>query len=130
MPAPTDVVDSWSIPGTDGAAYFDLHADGGLYAYGSAVPTALEYIADANDGARYHFGPTQTPGVISYPGLPANERTGTRYFVAMTVLSYNGEPVDVGPAGPAGPPGPPGEAANLSAVEAQLKAAGQALEGA
>lgn len=108
VPAPSDVVDSWSVPGSDGAAYFDLHADGGLFAYGSAVPSQLEYVASANDGSRYHFGPAQTPGTISYPGLPPADRVGTRYFLSMTVLSYLGQPVGVGPAGPAGAPGLPG----------------------
>lgn len=123
VPASTDVVDSWSVPGTDGAAYIDLHADGGLFAYNGANGALLEYIASANDGARYHFGPNQTPGVISYPGLPAADRQGSRYFLSMTVLSYNGQPVSgtgpqgpmgapgaTGLAGPAGPAGPPGAA--------------------
>ena len=90
VPAPTDVVDSWSVPGTDGAQYFDLHADGGLFAYGGAVPTSLEYIASSNDGNRYHF-PYQ--GIISYPGLPSNLKQGSRYFVAITPLVYKGNPV-------------------------------------
>ena len=121
VPLPTDVVATWSVPGTDGAAYFDLHADGGLFAYGGAVPTELEYVACGNDGSRYHFGPKQTPGVISYPGLPP--QAGTRHFVAMTVLTYNGTPANIGPAGPAGPAG-----AGINV--AQIHAAGQALLGA
>jgi hypothetical protein len=110
VPAPTDVVDSWSVPGSGGSAYFNLTADGGLQAFGGAVPSQLEYISSANDGARYHFGPTQTPGLISYPGLPPNERLGTRYFVDLTVLSYEGKGVSgaTGPEGPAGPTGPAG----------------------
>lgn len=92
MPQPNDVVDEWEVPGTDGGAYFELHADGGLFAYGGAVPTDLEYVAVANDGTRYHFGPSQTPGIFSYPGLPPEARQGTRYFVAMEVLAYAGQP--------------------------------------
>ena len=121
VPAPTDVVATWSVPGTDGGQYFDLHADGGLFAYGGAVPTELEYVACGNDGSRYHFGPKQTPGVISYPGLPP--QAGTRHFVAMTVLTYNNTPANVGPAGP---PGPPGTPVNLAAIHA----AGASLVGA
>jgi hypothetical protein len=90
VPAPTDVTDSWSVPGSDGAIYFDLHADGGLFAYGGANGGLLEYVASGSDGARYHFGPKQTPGIISYPGLPAADRQGNRYFNSFTVLSYNG----------------------------------------
>ena len=108
VPTATDVVDQWTVPG-DGSAYFNLMGDGGLDAYGAAVPSQLEYIACANDGSRFHFGPVQTPGVISYPGLPAAEREGTRYFVAMQPLSYAGKPVNVGPEGPVGPPGAPGQ---------------------
>jgi len=116
VPASTDVVDSWSVPGTDGAQYFDLHADGGLFAYGGANGAVLEYVASSNDGGRYHFGPAQTPGIISYPGLPAADRVGTRYFLSMTVLSYNGQPVSgAGPAGPQGPQGPQGPAGPLGA---------------
>lgn len=108
VPSPTDVVASWSVPDSGGSSYFDLHADGGLFAYGGAQPSALEYVASANDGARYHFGPVQTPGVISYPGLPPADRVGTRYFVEMTVLSYQGQSVSAGATGPSGPAGPTG----------------------
>lgn len=123
MPLLTDVMDSWSVPGTDGNAYFDLHYDGGLFAYGGAVPTDLEYVACANDGSRYHFGPKQTPGVISYPGLPANDRAGVRYFRKMTVLTYKGVPAE------RGPEGPPGSSADLAPILNRLNAAGKALEG-
>lgn len=110
VPASTDVVASWSAPGSDGSVYYDLHADGGLFCYGGAVPTDLEYIASANDGGRYHF-PTTIDGVVyfSYPGLPAADRQGTRYFLSMTALSYKGQPVGgTGAQGPAGPMGAPG----------------------
>jgi Rv2525c-like, glycoside hydrolase-like domain len=138
VPAPTDVVASWSVPGSDGGAYFDLHADGGLFAYGGANGV-LEYIASSNDGNRYHF-PVNIGGedIISYPGLPAADRQGTRYFVAMTVLSYEGQAVGQGPQGPAGPEGPagppgpqgnPGAPADLSALNARLVVAGKALAG-
>lgn len=139
VPAPTDVVDSFSVPGTDGSQYFDLHADGGLFAYGGADDTQLEYVASANDGSRYHFGPAQTPGVISYPGLPASARSGTRYFVAMSVLSYRGQPVGVGspgptgatgpqgPPGPAGAPAPTGTPIDLASLKAGLTEAANAV---
>lgn len=151
VPAPTDVVASWSVPGSDGGTYCDLHADGGLFGYGGFTDGQFEYVASANDGTRYHFGPTQTPGIISYPGLPATARQGTRYFVAMTPISYKGQAVDVGPAGPRGPngvvgppgpqgaqgptgpqgpPGPPGSAtAAVTAITARLTAASKALAG-
>ena len=124
VPLPTDVVDSWSVPGTDGGSHFDLHADGGLFAYG-CDPNQLEYVACGNDGSRYHFGPKQTPGVISYPGLPP--QAGVRHFVKMTVLTYNGQPANIGPAGPPGQPGTPGTS---SVNIAQIHAAGAALSGA
>lgn len=110
VPTSTDVVDQWTVPGSNGAAYFNLMGDGGLDAYGSAVPSQLEYVACANDGARFHFGPSVTPGIISYPGLPAADREGTRYFVAMAVLAYAGAPVGEGPQGKEGPAGPAGPA--------------------
>ena len=69
------------------------------------MPTELEYVASANDGARYHFGPQVTPGVFSYPGLPAADKVGTRYFVALNIIAYQGKPVGVGVAGPPGPSG-------------------------
>jgi hypothetical protein len=91
VPAPTDVVDSWSVPGSSGLAYVNLHADGGLFAYGNVTPSALDYIAESNDGGRYEFGPGKNGGVLSYPGLPASERQGSRYFVKLTALAYQGK---------------------------------------
>ncbi len=128
VPAPTDVVDSWDVPGT-GGGYFNLLASGALDGYGPVTDGQIEYVACANDGGRYHFGPVQTPGVFCYPGLPAADREGTRYFVRMIVLSYEGKPVGVGAPGPAGPQGPAGSPANIAPVVARLNAAAKALAG-
>ncbi len=93
MPASTDVVDAWFVPGTNGASGFLLHADGGLFAFGAVTNGQLTYVAVANDGSRYHFGPngTHANGVFSYPGLPATTREGSRYFLCMEVLAYAGK---------------------------------------
>lgn len=138
VPAPTDVVDSWSVPGTDGAQYCNLLASGAFDSYGVTVG-AIEYVAVSNlPQGRYHFGPKQTPGVFTYLQLPASVQTPefpTRYFVRMEVLSYRTEPVGVGPRGPQGlpgkegPQGPPGPPANVGSIIARLNAAAKALAG-
>lgn len=145
VPAPTDVVDSFVPPGmTPETDHFDLHADGGLFGYGSVTDGQIDYVAVANDGTRYRFPTGGFPGVFCYPGLPAADRQGTRYFVRMEVVSYAGVPVGMGPQGPVGPEGPrgpqglpgpegpqglPGSPANLAPILARLTAAGNALAG-
>ena len=90
VPASTDVVDAWFIPGTNGASGFSLHADGGLFSFGNATDGQITYVAVANDGSRYHFGPNGDHAVFSYPALTAAARAGPRYFLRMVVLAYNG----------------------------------------
>lgn len=96
VPAPTDTVDAWFVPGTNGADGFALHADGGLFAIGQVADGLLTYIAIASDGSRYHFGPNgdHAGGIFSYPALPATTRKGSRYFTRMVVLSYAGKATD------------------------------------
>jgi len=93
LPASTDVVATWVLPGTNGAARCQLHADGGLFAFGGLAPTALRYTAYGNDGSGYDFPDPKYPGVFSYPGFPAVVRDKpfpTRYFTSMHVVSYQG----------------------------------------
>lgn len=94
MPKPTDVVATWTLPGSNGSKYVNLLANGSLDSYGITVGQ-LTYVACANDGTRYHFGPNGDRATFTYDGLPAATRVGTRYFVTMQVLGYNGTSYDV-----------------------------------
>lgn len=130
VPAATTVVGYFPAPG---GGYFELHANGGLYAYTGAVPSEFEYTAvTSTTGQHYTFGPTVTPEVISYLGLPAADQNvpfPTRRFVALVAIAYNGVPVGQGSPGAAGPPGAPGAPGKLIAtgpikvtIAGQLKA--------
>jgi hypothetical protein len=94
VPIATDTVAAWEVPGTNGSQGFELHADGGLFAFGGANPTLLTYEAIDNEGDRYHFGPNGDHATIAYPGLPAathNVPFPTRHFVDMNVIAYAGK---------------------------------------
>lgn len=85
VPAPNDVVASALCP--DGGGW-NLHGDGGVTAWpGTPRGVPRDYWAISNDGGAYHFDPAlQATGQISYPGLPAAARAGSRYFVALLVV--------------------------------------------
>lgn len=93
MPVPTDTIDAWFVEGSNGANGFELHADGGLFSIGNVTDGAITYVAIANDGTHYHFGPNGDHTAFCYPALPASARQGTRYFTRMVVLAYAGKAV-------------------------------------
>lgn len=85
MPRPSDAMDYAESRLHPGAVLI-LHADGGVELRGFPPGADWDdYIAFASDGSFYAFGPGRNGGVVAYPGLPAADRLGSRYFTRIAL---------------------------------------------